>query len=93
MVALWEAYETSEGGNSGVTKIEDWPTWLQWAVAIPNAVILLTLWGWTPKTKKGWYIAVSLPRHRSHFFHLFSKLEFKVAHNQNFGRLDWTLER
>lgn len=27
-----------------MTKIEDWPR-LQWVVAIPNAVILLTLFG------------------------------------------------
>jgi hypothetical protein len=38
-------------------KIEDWPTWLQWAVAVPNATLLLVLWGWFPKTKKGWQIA------------------------------------
>jgi hypothetical protein len=40
-----------------MTKIDDWPMWLQWAVAVPNAVILVTLLVWTPKTKKGWYVA------------------------------------
>lgn len=43
-----------------MAKIEDWPMWLQWAVGIPNAAILLTLIAWTPKTKKGWYIAGGL---------------------------------
>lgn len=43
-----------------MTKIEDWPTWVQYAVGIPNAVILLTLLAWTPKNKKGWYIAGGL---------------------------------
>jgi hypothetical protein len=40
-----------------MTKIDDWPTWLQYAVGIPNAVILLTLLAWTPKTKKARYVA------------------------------------
>jgi ABC-type branched-subunit amino acid transport system permease subunit len=60
-----------------VTKIEDWPTWLQWAVAVPNAVILLTLLGWTPKTKKGRYIALSLLVIEAIFFIFFQNWNSK----------------
>ncbi len=41
-------------------KIEDWPMWLQWLVAVPNAVILVSLMIWYPKTRKGWYVASCL---------------------------------
>jgi hypothetical protein len=67
----------AEGGKSGMTKIEDWPTWLQWAVAVPNAVILLALLRWTPKTKKGWYIAGSLLAIEAIFFIFFQNWSSK----------------
>jgi hypothetical protein len=58
LVALWS---TSSGGReSGVTKVEDWPMSLQWAFAVLNAAILITLMVWTSRTRKGWYIAGGL---------------------------------
>ncbi|HUC29685.1 MAG TPA: hypothetical protein VMR80_08885 [Candidatus Acidoferrum sp.] len=60
-----------------MTKIEDWPTWLQWAVAVPNAIILLTLLAWTPKTKKSWYIAGALLAIEAIFFIFFQNWNSK----------------
>jgi len=36
-----------------MTKFEGWPTWLQSVVGVPNAVGLVWVFLWTPKTQKG----------------------------------------
>ena len=44
-----------------MTKLEDWPLWLQMLVGLPHAILAITLvWFWTPTGKQGWYWAVGL---------------------------------
>jgi hypothetical protein len=37
-----------------VPQFNEWPKWVQEAVVIPNAVLLVVLNLWWPKNKQGW---------------------------------------
>jgi hypothetical protein len=39
-----------------MTKLRDWPFWLQMLVVTPHAVLIFSLvWLWWPKTNRQWY--------------------------------------
>ena len=37
-----------------ITPVSEWPSWLQFLVFAPNAILNGVLWWWSPKTKKDW---------------------------------------
>jgi hypothetical protein len=44
-----------------ITKFEEWPLWVQVLVGVPHAFLGgVLVWAWTPKSKRGWYLAVGL---------------------------------
>jgi len=39
-----------------MTKFAHWPLWVQIVVAVPHALLAgLVLWGWWPKTRRGYW--------------------------------------
>jgi hypothetical protein len=43
-----------------MSKITNWPTWLQVLVLVPVAIAALLFRFWRPKTGKAWYVFLGL---------------------------------